>query len=120
MLPYILVVIVPPVHVSTKWAFERLKLAEGPRDDVRSVVLTNDLDYWSRALVNDFEAQVCHSFPVIRECKRLLLRHGAGYASLTGTGAAVFGLFSDRASAEAAAAAAGALGFRVHTEQCET
>ena len=44
-------------------------------------------------LVNDFEAAIFPQFPAIGEIKNQLYASGAIYASLTGSGSAVYGIF---------------------------
>ena len=61
------------------------------------------LDLVRTGIENDFETVVFPKYPVIREVKRALERSGAKYVSLSGSGSAVYGLFSDPESAERAA-----------------
>ncbi len=49
---------------------------------------------------NDFEESVFALYPEIGEVKRALLDAGAVYASMSGSGSAVFGLFDDENAAE--------------------
>jgi 4-diphosphocytidyl-2-C-methyl-D-erythritol kinase len=55
---------------------------------------------------NDFERVVFPEYPQLSEAKHALLRAGAKYASLSGSGSTLYGLFASR---EAAALAAGRL-----------
>ena len=105
-LPYRLVVVVPPVHVSTAEAFARIRPRDTRRPDLRALVASNDLARWRTDLVNDFEASVFEAYPAIRTAKDRLLAAGAGYAAMSGSGSAVFGVFEAEASAAAAAEAA--------------
>jgi 4-diphosphocytidyl-2-C-methyl-D-erythritol kinase len=57
------------------------------------------LDLVRTGIENDFESVVFPKHPAIREVKRALERSGAKYVSLSGSGSAVFGLFSDQESA---------------------
>ena len=61
------------------------------------------LDLVRAGIENDFERVVFPEYPELREVKELLLRAGAQYASLSGSGSTVYGLFASEAEARAAA-----------------
>jgi 4-diphosphocytidyl-2-C-methyl-D-erythritol kinase len=61
------------------------------------------LDLVRTGIENDFEKVVFSQHPELREVKRVLERAGAAYASLSGSGSAIYGLFETRARALAAA-----------------
>ncbi len=61
------------------------------------------LDLVRTGIENDFERVVFPKYPELREVKSVLEGAGAMYASLSGSGSALYGLFSSRASAEEAA-----------------
>src|SRR5215471_584519 len=52
---------------------------------------------------NDFESVVFPKYPALREVKRTLEKAGAKFASLSGSGSTVYGLFANRTSASKAA-----------------
>ena len=86
-----LVVVYPNVHVDTKKEFSQIS-PKVPEVEI-SHILDRPVDLWKDQLVNDFEAPVCGQFPEIQEIKNNLYVHEAIYASMTGSGSAVFGFF---------------------------
>lgn len=49
---------------------------------------------WKDHLKNDFEEPVTRQYPQIRSIKDELYNNGALYASMTGSGSTVFGIFN--------------------------
>ena len=93
--PYRIVIEIPAgEHVSTKEAYAGLSpfTFHLSRPDLREAV-KKPIGEWKELIVNDFEASVFPSHPAIAALKDDLYRRGALYASMTGSGAAVFGIF---------------------------
>lgn len=93
---YKIVLVNPCVHVSTKEAFSQLSPVV-PEKSVREVI-AQPISSWKDELVNDFEKNVFQQFPVIKQIKNTLYNVGAVYASMTGSGSTVFGIFELNAS----------------------
>lgn len=88
---YKLVVVTPGIHISTAWAFGRIRIKnDGP--SVKEVI-AQPVETWKHSLVNDFEEAVFAAHPSIRAIKDNLYAQGAVYASMSGSGSAVYGLF---------------------------
>lgn len=68
------------------------------------------LDLVRTGIENDFERVVFPQFPELRDVKRAMEHAGAKYASLSGSGSTVYGLFAEKAAAVKAAAALKAKG----------
>ncbi len=94
--PFELLVVVPAIHVSTAEAYRNISPNALGRHDIRDVVRSNDFFRWRSSLVNDFERSVFAAFPEIKKVKDMMYTLGAGYASMSGSGASVFGVFEDR------------------------
>ncbi|NLA16042.1 MAG: 4-(cytidine 5'-diphospho)-2-C-methyl-D-erythritol kinase [Bacteroidales bacterium] len=56
-------------------------------------ILKEPIETWKEILENDFEETVFRKYPQIKQSKENLYNEGAVYASMTGSGSAVFGLF---------------------------
>lgn len=104
------VLVNPGYGVDTKWAYQELAAT---RTSVRPLSKAQqELDRQSRmgwvqliaAAENDFEAPVFATHGKLREIKQSLQDHGAEIALLSGSGATVFGVFTDEARARHAQA----------------
>jgi len=86
-----IMIVVPPVHISTAEAYGMI----GPekRDCVLKDLLTRPLPEWKGTVTNDFEGPLTTRFPEIGRIRDRLYEAGAIYASMTGSGSAVYGLF---------------------------
>lgn len=88
---YHLMVVMPEVAVGTAEAYSWIT-PTFPTEKINDI-LHFPPEEWARRLVNDFEAPVIERYPAIGELKQSLLNNGAIYASMSGSGAAVFGIF---------------------------
>lgn len=88
---YFLVLVKPDVHVSTAEAYAGI-VPKLPQLELTST-LREPVSTWRDRLVNDFETTVFEKFPQIKTIKTQLYREGALYAAMSGSGAAVFGIF---------------------------
>lgn len=88
---YKLVIVNPGIHVGTAEAFSLLK----PSLHSKSIkeLIRQPVETWKEILKNDFEEPVFKKFPVIETIKTKLYESGAVYASLTGSGSTVYGVF---------------------------
>jgi 4-diphosphocytidyl-2-C-methyl-D-erythritol kinase len=104
-LPFALVVVDAGVPVSTAEAYRRVVPRAERRPDLAALVCSNDLARWRADLENDFASVVFDEHPQVEHARDRLVRAGAGYATLTGSGGAIVGVFEDPRAARAAAAA---------------
>ena len=88
---YKIVLVNPGIHVATGWAFSQLTPNE-QRPSLLSAIL-QPIATWKKALTNDFEEPIFLKYPEIGQVKEELYRQGAVYASMSGSGSTVFGLF---------------------------
>jgi 4-diphosphocytidyl-2-C-methyl-D-erythritol kinase len=88
---YSLALVYPGIHVSTGEAFSMMMPTRN-RKPIQDIVRL-PVEEWKQLLVNDFEKPVFEKYPSIKQLKEELYAQGAVYASLTGSGSAVYGLF---------------------------
>jgi len=96
-IPYTILLCSPDIHVSTAWAYRGVT-ASGIRDLPDLLVILRegleDPTLLRGSLINDFEPTVFASYPEIQRVKETMLDSGAVYASMSGSGSSVFGLFA--------------------------
>jgi len=105
-----IVLVKPTFEIETKWAYQELAAT---RAAVRQLSADHgELDRRDRltwgqvaaSVENDFEIPVFTKHPQLGEIKRFLLKRGAQFALLSGSGATVFGLFEEESTARRAGA----------------
>ena len=94
----VLLLVKPPVAVSTAQAYSRVTPATPPQW-ARDVV-TWPIQQWDGALANDFEPSVFALHPRLWLIKAALLDGGAHYAAMSGSGSTIYGIFDDVKVAE--------------------
>lgn len=98
----------PPVSVSTKAVYGKLRANElGPSDHpdidgMAEAIRNQDLDGVISRLGNVLEKVTIPDHPEIGAIKRIMLEYGAEGALMSGSGPTVFGIYKDKAAAEAA------------------
>ena len=99
-------IIVPNVVINTSWAYSQLKNGlDSSASSINFASLLNKktINFNKLKLIeNDFESIVIPTYPEIGEIKEKLCAFGAQYASLSGSGSTVFGIFNDEALLEEA------------------
>ncbi|WP_462265053.1 4-(cytidine 5'-diphospho)-2-C-methyl-D-erythritol kinase [Mucilaginibacter sp.] len=90
---YHLAMVMPPVQVSTAEAYGGItpKSSSKLREAIQLPIAE-----WKNRITNDFENHILKTHPLIAEVKQSLYNSGAVYASMSGSGAAVFGIFTEQ------------------------
>lgn len=90
---YSLGIVKPPTRISTAEAYAGVtpRLPSTPLAEL----LTLPVDRWQGTIVNAFEDSVFPNHPELPRIKETLLDMGAAYASMSGSGSAIYGLFAD-------------------------
>jgi len=88
---YKIVLVNPGIHINTGWAFSQVSPAL-PGRSVKEII-QQPVETWKNELTNDFEMPVFSAHPEIKNIKEELYRQGALYASMSGSGSTVFGIF---------------------------
>lgn len=88
-----MVLIHPGIHSGTREAYAGIRL-EPEHFDLKELAST-DLSEWKTKVSNSFERTIFKIYPQIAEIKERLYDKGAQYASMSGSGSAVYGLFDE-------------------------
>lgn len=88
-----LLVIIPDFAVSTAAAYRMIKpdYNKMPLKDL----LNEPIEKWQKLIKNDFEEVVFKDFPALKTTKEMLIKQGAIYSSLSGSGSAIYGFYSE-------------------------
>ena len=88
-------VINPGIHISTAEAYSGVK-PHKPSQPLEELI-NLPAEQWKGNIINDFEISVIRKYPVIGAIKDKLYAMGAVYASMSGSGSSVYGLFNKEA-----------------------
>ncbi|MFN2457386.1 MAG: 4-(cytidine 5'-diphospho)-2-C-methyl-D-erythritol kinase [Chitinophagaceae bacterium] len=86
-----IVLVYPGLSINTKWAFTQIKPNE--KSESLKGIGSAPFQSWKHLLHNDFEEPIFAAYPEIKQLKEELYNKGATYASMTGSGSAVYALF---------------------------
>lgn len=90
---YKLVLVKPDISVSTKEAYAHIQ-PKHPEVSLKEIV-QQPVETWASCMKNDFEDSVFQLYPEIAAIKDKMYDLGAVYASMSGSGSAVFGIFKE-------------------------
>lgn len=93
---YQLWLVKPDIFVSTRDAFSKIKPHQ-PDMSLKEIIQL-PVKEWKERMINDFEESVFPQFPVIGDIKEEMYRQGALYASMSGSGSSVYGIFKAEAT----------------------
>ena len=90
---YVLCIVKPPFSISTKEAYSGV-IPKKPDFSLQNLSALPVFE-WKTVLKNDFEPNMVKRYPFIGRIKDDLYAMGAEYASMTGSGSAVYGIFKN-------------------------
>lgn len=93
-----ILIIYPCLHITTAEAYRGVK-PQIPQISLQEAVKMQ-MTEWKNYIKNDFEDALFEQYPILPALKTKLYELGAIYASMTGSGSAVFGLFQEAAGKE--------------------
>jgi len=100
---YWLILVCPQIKVSTKWAYQKVKISLTKKGrEVSLTTLENRSMFFNalRSFRNDLEEVVNKRHPVIQKIKEILENSGALKSSMSGSGPTVYGVFDRKPQAE--------------------
>lgn len=86
-----IILVNPNIHISTAEAYLGVKSRKVNID--LGKIVQNPVNQWVNVIKNDFENHLFSKYPAIETIKNSLYTYGAEYASMTGSGSTVFGIF---------------------------
>jgi 4-diphosphocytidyl-2-C-methyl-D-erythritol kinase len=88
---YSLLLVHPAIKIDTAWAFSKINPVRSANN--LKEIINRPVDTWPGILRNDFEGPVFGELPFLKTIKEQLYSSGALYASMTGSGSTIFGIF---------------------------
>ncbi|WP_426791373.1 4-(cytidine 5'-diphospho)-2-C-methyl-D-erythritol kinase [Sphingobacterium sp. WOUb80] len=92
---YHIAVIMPNIHISTAEAYAGVQ-PKAPEVNLEEAIRL-PIQEWKFHIRNDFEEGIFEHYPLLKEIKEALYQKGAIYAAMSGSGAAIYGIFWEKA-----------------------
>jgi 4-diphosphocytidyl-2-C-methyl-D-erythritol kinase len=89
-----IVLIYPNLHISTKEAYAGI-VPHQPKVRIKDILENHQIEKWPELLVNDFESSIFITHPLLADIKKDLYDQGALYASMSGSGSTIYGIFDE-------------------------
>ncbi|MFN8416027.1 MAG: 4-(cytidine 5'-diphospho)-2-C-methyl-D-erythritol kinase [Cytophagaceae bacterium] len=89
---YYILLIYPPIAISTQEAYNGITPKKSDSNIID--VLNSPIQSWKENLNNDFEVSLFPKYPVLKKIKEDLYQSGAIYASMSGSGSTMFGIYN--------------------------
>ena len=90
---YCIVVVYPALHSNTAMAYKGV-IPANPQKNIQEIMV-GDINNWRADLMNDFERTIFQKHSELHKIKNDFYEHGALYASMSGSGSAVYGIFTN-------------------------
>lgn len=88
---YQILIVNPGIHINTGWAFSKVGLLG--EVSLLQELIGSPIENWQHHIQNDFEKPVFEAHPAVAAIKDALLSNAAVYASMSGSGSTVYGIF---------------------------
>ncbi|MFA9372422.1 MAG: 4-(cytidine 5'-diphospho)-2-C-methyl-D-erythritol kinase [Labilibaculum antarcticum] len=88
---YHIMLVKPNIHISTPEAYSKI-IPSRPNKSVKELI-KEPIENWKDLLFNDFEKSIFPNHPELEKIKNDLYDMGAIYASMSGSGSSLFGIF---------------------------
>lgn len=91
LIGYKILLINPRIHINTGWAFSKMEISNQQFSLEKAIAMP--ISDWRQYIENDFEKVVFPEYPEIEYIKDMLYQNGALYASMSGSGSSMYGIF---------------------------
>ena len=91
---YHIIIVHPGFVVNTAEAYTGIFPKK--RESYLPDLVKQPIETWRNVIFNDFEKNIFKKYPAIKEIKKKLYKLGAVYASMSGSGSAVYGIFKEK------------------------
>ncbi len=90
-----IVIVCPGIHIPTAEAYRNIRTYSTMKIPMPHQV-QRDRPYWKETLYNDFENYALGQYPELKEIKEKLYQSGAFFASMSGSGSSIYGIFESK------------------------